>query len=680
MPTLSTNIKNRVRKLPKPSNASQALQPLFEAVSNGFYAIEDRFGSEKVRQGFVNIRVENLSNSDKIRIEISDTGIGLDEDRYAAFQVIDTPFKMQKGGKGVGRLFWLDAFQTVKVESMFIENGQLKKRCFRFALNDEEQIIEEDSPEGYTGRRKLGTTIICEGLRGKSYPKQFPKQKPTFLRYFSAHFIADFLVGNCAPVRVDLDGEITSYPTATSSLVKKRDLDIKAIEVEEYGEFSINGFACDKDASTGLDGNHQLHLLANGRTVESRKIDGLIGLKSLSFDNEDELIFHGCVSGNFFDDRVNEGRTAFNIPEKLIKELTRSIVIEIRAQLLSDNMERYEQGRKENFENFVKRYPIYGFDDSNKQLEKLPYNANSAEDFASGLVKHQIRNEEERQIAIEEAIKVLEGEEEISESFQNTLQNALQEIKASEQLALAQHVVRRKLVLELMDKLLTRVRERENKEDDFHLEKTLHSFIVPMNVQGNDVNTKKSRSHDLWVLDERLAFTRAFSSDKRFDKLLVDSKNEDRADLIVWDFASGLGVTDPNKNTDKVDTTRPLDKVMIVEFKRPGRRSYGTDEQIHFQITKYINELRGEEIESFNRERIRIADDCVFYCYVVADIIGDLKTQLSTWPKSANGQGRFMSLGGDVNGSIEVIQWQDLVNDAWSRNEATLFAAGLRRQ
>ncbi|WP_152828632.1 hypothetical protein [Fertoeibacter niger] len=56
-----------------------------------------------------------------------------------------------------------------------------------------------------------------------------------------------------------------------------------------------------------------------------------------------------------------------------------------------------------------------------------------------------------------------------------------------------------------------------------------------------------------------------------------------------------------------------------------------------------------------------------------------LALRVSTWAKSANGQGHFMPLQGDVNGSIEVIQWQDLVNDAWARNEATFYAARLRK-
>ncbi|OKL42909.1 hypothetical protein A3843_16255 [Pseudovibrio exalbescens] len=625
------------------------------------------------------VNITNLSKPTRFRVEVSDNGVGLDDERYEAFQTIDTDYKVKKGGKGVGRLFWLDAFQKVSVESLYFEGGELKRRCFRFVLGNDEQIVEEELESGYVGRTERGTTIICEGLRGTSYQDRFPKQKPTFLRYFSAHFIADFLVGSGPAVQVNLDGDITQYPSETSKLVIAKELNTGEFEIDGYGKFSVKGFACDKEASTGLDGNHQLHLLANGRTVESRKVDSLIGFPAVNIGERDDLFFHGCVTSEYFDDRVNEGRTAFNIPEKILNEISRRCVERVRNDVLAQQKEQYETKRKGNYENFVTRHPIYGFDDAETQLSRVPYHANSAEEFATGLVKYQIRRDEERQSAMEKAIELLEKNDEIPSSFEDTLEKTVSELQNSERLALAQHVVRRKLVLELMDNLLRRVRQIDGKKNDFHLEKTLHSFIVPMHVQGNNPSEKRSRAHDLWILDERLAFTRAFSSDKRFDDLLIGSENPDRADLIVWDFASGLGVADPNFGGEKVDTSRPLDKVMIVEFKKPGRRNYGSSDQIHYQITKYINELRGEEIEGFNSERIRISNDCVFYCYVVADIVGDLKDQLSTWPKSANGQGRFMSLSGDVNGSIEVIQWQDLVNDAWARNEATLFAAGLKR-
>jgi hypothetical protein len=60
-------------------------------------------------------------------------------------------------------------------------------------------------------------------------------------------------------------------------------------------------------------------------------------------------------------------------------------------------------------------------------------------------------------------------------------------------------------------------------------------------------------------------------------------------------------------------------------------------------------------------------------------IVGDLDQQLSNWETTFNGQGRIRQLKNRYQGSIEVIQWQDLVNDAWMRNQATLHAAGLSR-
>ncbi|WP_323036266.1 ATP-binding protein [Pararhodobacter sp.] len=679
LPNLIPDIENRVRKLPKPATYSQALQPLFEAVSNALYAIEDREAVEAGHSGQVKIDIYHLSDPSKFRVEIADNGIGLDSDRYKAFQTIDTDFKRKRGGKGVGRLFWLDAFEHIRVESAYLEGDELKQRCFSFALCNEEQIVELELVDGYDGRKEVGTTIVCEGLRGASYQKAFPKQRDTFLRYFSAHFIADFLVGGGASVHVNLDGDFTSYPEAVADLVVDGDLKTGAFEIEDYGTFSIDGFACEKEASTGLDGNHQLHLLANGRTVETRKVDGLMGLATVSANGRDDLLFHGCVSSEYLDERVNEGRTAFNLPESILKEISRKCVEHIRVTVLADQMEGYIAKRRSNYDEFVSRHPIYGFEDPEVQLDRVPFNAQTPEQFATGLVKYQIRRDEDRQNAIEDVITLLNSGDDVTESFATQLQAAVEGVQSSEQLALAQHVVRRKLVLDLMGKLLNRVRIRDGKHDDFHLEKTLHSFIVPMYVMGNDAAEKRPRAHDLWILDERLAFTRAFSSDKRFDALMKSSDNHDRSDLVVWDFASGLGVIDPYRNDAAVDTSQPLDKVMIVEFKKPGRTHYGPEDQIHFQITKYIDELRGGEIEGFERQRIRISPDCVFYCYVVADIEGDLKRQLSTWSKSANGQGRFMPLQGDVNGSIEVIQWQDLVNDAWARNEATLYAARLQR-
>ena len=202
-----------------------------------------------------------------------------------------------------------------------------------------------------------------------------------------------------------------------------------------------------------------------------------------------------------------------------------------------------------------------------------------------------------------------------------------------------------------------------------------------MRLNGSDPSNVEASVHDLWIVDERLAFTRSFASDQRLAETLKSGGTDIRPDLLVWNLAHGLGVVDPSDDGTEFDASEPLRKAMIVEFKRPGRTQYKKAEDlVELQITKYLRQLKNGEIEAYNRQRVRIAPDCIFHCYVVADIRGDLKEQLAGWSTTANGEGRIRALDNEFKGStIEVIQWQDLVNDAWARNVATLHAAGLRR-
>ncbi|MDR6852684.1 hypothetical protein J2Y54_002204 [Sphingomonas sp. BE123] len=72
---------------------------------------------------------------------------------------------------------------------------------------------------------------------------------------------------------------------------------------------------------------------------------------------------------------------------------------------------------------------------------------------------------------------------------------------------------------------------------------------------------------------------------------------------------------------------------------------------------------------------MRVAPDCVFYCYVVADIVGALDIHTSTWKTTADGRGRWTELSGKFRGSIEVIEWRDLIGDARARNAAFIKLA-----
>ena len=674
MTTLSENIRNRVDKLPKPSNYAQALQPLFEAISNAKFAIFDRFEDNAVAKGRIQIDIEHLGKSRKMVLRVKDNGIGLDETRFNAFCEVDTDYKKDKGGKGVGRLLWLDAFKQIFVESRFGDNDE-QIRDFAFILRDEEQIEDAERPE--VRFQGIGTRIEFQGIRDNAYKEYFPKKSDTFLRYFASHFISDFLLGVSPEITVNIEGKKHVYPSKVRELVKKQFESI-AWESEKFGELSVTGFICDLKASAGLEGANQIHLLADGRTVETRRVDRLLGVNAVEFDGEDGLCIHACIDAPFLDSRVNEGRTAFNIPESQLKKLTREIAEKIKDTFLKEQISEYKIERAENYKKFIQRYPIYDFDDPESQLDRMPFGANEPEEFAAGLVKIQVRREEERYQQFQIIIDEIDTEDFKDASFADTVIEVARGVQRSEELSLAQHVVRRKLILELLDVLLRRYRKIGDR-DDHYLENTVHSILCPTQISSTDESKLESRLHDLWVVDERLAFSRAFSSDKRLDSVLAENGSALRPDLIVWDLAYGLGSVGDDLEED-LDISKPINEILVVELKKPMRKNYGkVEDNIEQQILKYIGQLKGNKIEGFSRDRVRVKDDCIFHCYVVADIVGDLEQQVSGWTKTPDGEGRYRLLDGDHRGSINIIQWKDLINDAWLRNQATLNAAGLRR-
>ena len=674
MATLTENIVNRVDKLPKPGNYAQALQPVFEAISNSSYAIFDRYDGDAISKGEISVSITNITSPSNVKISVIDNGVGLDETRFKAFCVVDTDYKKAKGGKGVGRLFWLDAFKDIEVSSRF-GKSLTDEIVFKFILRDLNQIDELSKGQSHIS---VGTSVTFFGLRNNEYLSNFPKREDTFLRYFSSHFISDFLMGASPTIIVNIDGNITTFPSAVRDLVVQ-EFECISWETERYGVISATGFLCKVTASAGLDGRHQVHLLADHRTVESRKVDGLIGLGPISTESADDLCLHVCVDAPYLDARVNEGRTAFNIPEIELKKIIREIVDKVKTAFIKDQISKYKISRAENYRNFIASYPIYDYDDPEVQLDKVPFGANSPEEFAAGLVKDQIRQEEDRKRNLQDIVSEISEGDFDSADFSKTIIKVAEELQQSEKLSLAQHVVRRKMIIELMDVLLKRYRKVGDR-DDHYLEKTVHSVLCPTGVSSTDPSKLVARSHDLWVIDERLAFSRAFASDKRIDGILSDNQSQLRPDLIVWDLAYGLAYYEAHEGDVDVDVSKTINEMMIIELKKPMRKTYNKyEDNVEQQIVKYVNQLKGGVIEGFERDRVRVKDDCVFHCFVVADIVADLKLQLGGWAKTPDGEGRYRLLEGEHRGSITVVQWKDLINDAWMRNQSTLNAAGLRR-
>src|SRR5689334_9425037 len=101
---------------------SKALFPMFEAVVNSFQAIEDARGGESACTIEISVErdpvLEDFETDGTITaFTVTDTGIGFNDANVESFFTSDTQYKIDRGGKGLGRFVWLKAFQYAEIDS-----------------------------------------------------------------------------------------------------------------------------------------------------------------------------------------------------------------------------------------------------------------------------------------------------------------------------------------------------------------------------------------------------------------------------------------------------------------------------------------------------------------------------------------------------------------------------------
>lgn len=172
---LGSNLRGRLRNTDLP--VSKCLFPLFEAVVNSIYAIDDRIASLDSfasTEGKIRVTLNRSSDSDLFggkaelsTITIEDNGIGFDDNNYNSFCELDSMYRVNRGCKGIGRLLWLKCFACVEIESFYKSvDGTIKNRHFAFTPDG-----ITDLPETSTEEKCIGTKVILKDPMN-AYKKQ----------------------------------------------------------------------------------------------------------------------------------------------------------------------------------------------------------------------------------------------------------------------------------------------------------------------------------------------------------------------------------------------------------------------------------------------------------------------------------------------------------------------------
>lgn len=297
------NFKNRVRNFK--FSTSDIFVPLYEAIINSTQAIEERGNIDDAR---VDIKIERDSyriagfTSGIFSIEIIDNGIGFVEHNFESFCTSDSDYKVEIGGKGVGRINWLKAFEIVYVSSVYIEDGKCYERIFNFNIDEEIhnvkiREVEPDTP--------IETKIILYNLN-----QEFRSATEVPLREIAGkiieHFASYFVIG--AMPKITIADEVDKIDL-NDFFEKEKFIETKN-EVVTSNETTFNIRHVFLNASTNS--KHAIYICAQNRVVCSYDVSNIEDLPTAFNINGKKAIYQCYVHSEFLDKDVNSERTYFS--------------------------------------------------------------------------------------------------------------------------------------------------------------------------------------------------------------------------------------------------------------------------------------------------------------------------------------------------------------------------------
>ena len=630
--------KNEINTIKKKSDVH--LQPVFEAIMNAWESILDRFSNEYFKEGRIGIaiyRVKNLlskesDEGDFEKMIVSDNGNGLDSDSYKRLINLRDDTK-NHSNLGTGRVQFIHFFKYTTITSIYKTEEQFKKR--KVTLSKDEvflrenaiMLLDEDENSTETNLKTEVSFMAPLNDKDKVYYSSLTVQdlKDAIVRHFLPLFCdyrnqmpqihISLLEDEDTKEECDIALSDIPNPDKEEKLsigYRKLDEKNKIVPSGHFESFCLKAFKRPSSeikqnaiylvskGTTGdpidigslqktdkIDGNRYMFLLSGEYLDTSRDDRGNIRLFSaqeFKHQNEDNMLQEEAV---LYDDIVDETNKSIN---KLYTELDaknqekNKTIDELQKMFLLNPVTVSEIRQK------IKNT------DSEEKILKVIYQADS-------------EIEAEKDDAIRRQMEELESLMSTkTDDYQIKLKKMVDELMTAIPLqnrtVLSKYIARRKLVLELFDKILHKELEvlKGGKRID---EKILHNLLFQQSSTSN-----APEDSDLWIINEEFIYFKGVS-EARFEDIEYNGKKVFAKEFSEEDkrYLNSLG--------EKRLTMRPdvllfpeENKAIIIEFKAPDVNVSDHLTQIDFyanillnytidelQLTTFYGYLIGEEIE-----------------------------------------------------------------------------------
>ncbi|MEM7734423.1 MAG: ATP-binding protein [Deinococcota bacterium] len=662
--SMKINLEGRVSKLPLAQ--AKGLLPMFEAVVNSIHAIQDtdredgKITVTLLRDKTQVVLVDGDEGNQILPLQafhITDNGIGFTEDNFDSFLTSDSRYKVDRGGRGVGRLLWLKAFEHVDISSIYVEDDKKYRREFRFSLTDDPEKISKIT--SINQEAELETTVKLYGFIEK-YALATVRKIDVVAKRLVEHCLPFFILDEMP--RLDVFDSMTGTHISANSLYKEYRKHTKKEDLL-VGEENFNLTHVMFQASSGMD--HKINYCADYRVVHDRLIkptdvNGISNrLKTPEEEEESGSVYIACLSGKYLDNHVNDDRTSFHFPKEdelslgISSDAIESSVLERSRQFLEPyTTPALEKNRDRIVEFIQKRRPKY------RALAK--HHSEMFDTIPSSLNDDKLDTELyklDREVGLQlqkQADELLMGKKIAQTEDYRKFLEQLDDYAKSQ---LSDYIAHRHWFLRLLETSLAL-----DENDKYAPEKAIHNIIFPMGVTSDDIGPE---DHNLWIIDEKLAYHLYLTSDQQIRTLgLVDSEARGEPDLVIFNFPIAIvNEKDP-----------PYQSIVIIEFKRPMRDDYrdGTPEDYKGnpidQINRYVMDIQAGTRDHKGRP-LEVDPQTPFYCYIIADLSDSLKTSLKShsFQKTPDGLG-FYHYNSQLHSYTEVISYTKLIKDAKNRN------------
>lgn len=641
--------------------ASRPLLPVFEAIVNSLQAIDERGDGNRGQIDIslmrergpaqLNLGADERQEPPVTGFRIEDNGVGFTERNFDSFNTSESTHKAQRGGKGIGRFSWLKAFDSVRIESVFRDGEQWKQRTFRF----------EVSPEGVADPKIVGSTtsgpktqVALDGLKPQ-FQRYCPKLAETIAQKVVEHCFSYFLRGD-APVMRLLDDDKTVDLNELFGRLLDRKLADQTFKVRDR-EFRVVVLRLRPSEEPA----HHLHYFADRRQVTKEQLVRFIPNLASRLQDADGEAFVCSVHlyGDYLDETVSPERQEFSFmraedaqPDMYLigADELRDVALGIVRDVLEPYLNPVRQAKEARIREYVDtKAPEFRAVMKHK-IEVLDRVAPDASPDAIDAHLYQAKRELE-----DEVRRFSNGDEKEGARYAKFLE-MMTDLTQSD---LVRYVVHRRVILEEVEKALSRTEEGYPKEE------AIHKLIYPMRVSSEDEVTDEQQN--LWIVDERLVYHRFLASDKEMYKTIAGSKSPDRPDIVLFNHPIAVIEGDG------------VGSVVVLEFKRPMRAGYLDDDNPLEQVLDYMSEIREKgAVSTFRGRTVSISATCPFYATVLCDITPKVQKFCvrGNYRRTPDGLG-YYAYHDELRAYVEVVSYEKMLLDAKKRNRAFFTKLGI---